>query len=290
MKRAESADKEFFRLLCYDLIEYLSPFENEDGLLEKLDKWNFVEWSDANKWVMDVNYPTNMLYSKILAIVGQLYEDEKLIIKSEVIKENIIKQAFNGTFFVDNAVRDKNNILILTQNHSEACQYYALFFEVAKANDERFKILIDTVLNVFGPERKANKIMPEIAYANAFIGNYLRMELLLRWGKYEKLLDEIKKYFYKMAEITGTLWEHDSGSGSLNHGFASFVGVAIIKALSGINEINIKANTITVDKSIWNAPEAYVEIGTKYGDIIVKFEGNTRKYDIPEEFKMELYY
>ena len=71
MKRAESADKEFFRLLCYDLIEYLSPFENEDGLLEKLDKWNFVEWSDANRWVMEVNDPTNMLYSTILANVGQ---------------------------------------------------------------------------------------------------------------------------------------------------------------------------------------------------------------------------
>ena len=45
------------------LLEYFTRFENKDGLLEKLDSWIFVEWSKANSFVLDVNYPTNMLYS-----------------------------------------------------------------------------------------------------------------------------------------------------------------------------------------------------------------------------------
>lgn len=47
----------------YGLIQYFATFENEYGLLEKLEKWVFVEWSRANDpdVVQDVNFPTNML-------------------------------------------------------------------------------------------------------------------------------------------------------------------------------------------------------------------------------------
>ena len=39
----------------------------------------------------------------------------------------------------------------------------------------------------------------------------------------EKLLENIRGYFLKMAELTGTLWENDSPTASCNHGFASHV-------------------------------------------------------------------
>ena len=37
------------------------------------------------------------------------------------------------------------------------------------------------------------------------------------------MIQNIKDYFLPMAEQTGTLWEHDKPTGSLNHGFASYV-------------------------------------------------------------------
>ena len=40
---------------------------------------------------------------------------------------------------------------------------------------------------------------------------------------YDKLYSEIKEYFVYMANITGTLWEHDSNRASMNHGFTSHV-------------------------------------------------------------------
>ena len=49
------------------LLNYLKGFENDTGLLEKLPSWVFVEWSAANSFVQDVNFPSNMLYARALA-------------------------------------------------------------------------------------------------------------------------------------------------------------------------------------------------------------------------------
>ncbi|MBQ3507669.1 MAG: hypothetical protein IJA91_03880, partial [Clostridia bacterium] len=66
-------------------------------------------------------------------------------------------------------------------------------------------------------------LYPEIWPANAFIGNYLRLDLLDRHGLKDELYDNIKGYFTYMADQTGTLWELVANQASCNHGFASHV-------------------------------------------------------------------
>ena len=231
LERDKNADVNFYKKTCYNLVSYLDIFLNEDGLLEKLPGWNFVEWSKANEWVNDVNYPTNMLYCKALKIIANLYADNSLLQRSLAMKQKIIELSFDGELFVDNAVRNAEGILVNTKNHSEACQYYAFFFDIIAIDDEKYNYLRNMIYNVFGPDREENAIMPEIEYANVLMGIYMRLELLLKWGEYEKLLSEIKKYFGGMAEHTGTLWEHNKPLGSLNHGFASYAGVIIKQCL-----------------------------------------------------------
>ena len=63
--------------------------------------------------------------------------------------------------------------------------------------------------------------------SNAIVGNYLRLELLLRYGYKTNVLQECRDFFSKMADLTGTLWEHSSLGASLNHGFASMAAVYI---------------------------------------------------------------
>ncbi|MFO7637311.1 MAG: hypothetical protein R6W96_08375 [Clostridia bacterium] len=176
LKRDARADIGMYKALCLSLLSYLEQFENSDGLLENLEKWNFVEWSDANKWVQNVNYPTNMLYARVLSLAGEWFGVPSMGEKAARIRREILRQSFDGTFFVDNALREKG-ILVPTGNRSEICQYYAFFFGVADEKEEVFQGLKKTLLEVFGPERKKNGILPEVAYANAFVGNYLRMEL-----------------------------------------------------------------------------------------------------------------
>ncbi len=209
-----------FKVKTEKLLSYFSAFENEDGLLEGLDGWQFVEWSKANELVNDVNYPTNMLYIGALRAVAVLYNKTDLYQKAEKIANTVLKQSFNGEFFCDNAVREDGS-LVLSGERTEVCQYYAFFFDIA--NSKTHPALLKTLIESFGPQRPKTGAYPEIYPANAFIGNYLRLDILMRYGEYEKALENITDYFYYMAKATGTLWEHTGATASCDHGFASYV-------------------------------------------------------------------
>ena len=202
------------------LLEYFRGFENEDGLLEDLDGWNFVEWSQANQLTKNVNYPTNMLYCAVLRSAATLYGDDALAQKADQILQTVRRQSFDGQFFVDNAIR-RDGKLIPSGERTEVCQYYAFFFGAAtpQTHPELLKILIED----FGPDRTASGKWPEIYPANAFIGNYLRLDMLLRLGYRDIVRQNIEGYFLYMAEKTGTLWENIGSTASCNHGFASYV-------------------------------------------------------------------
>ena len=212
----------------YALLEYFCHFENEYSLLEKLKSWIFVEWSKSNELTQDVNFPTNMLYARMLESVSRLYDDDKAAEKAKRIKDTINELSFTGTFYCDNAVRNDGGKLVLSQKYTESCQYYAFFCGTAtfESRPELWKIMRDD----FGPERIADwpnfredAKWKNIYPSNAFIGNYLRLELIFLDGDYDKLTKNIKGFFTKMAETTGTLWENETPSASCNHGFASHV-------------------------------------------------------------------
>lgn len=209
------------RTRVYELLEFLKTFENSDGLLSKLESWVFIEWSESNKLTQDISYPSNMLYCKFKRTIATLYGDTKLQDEAEQLAEVIRNNSFMGDFFCDNSVYNEAGEPILSGECTESCQYYAFFTEVA--TPELYPELWDTLVNDFGPERKETKKWQRIHFANAFIGNYLRLELLYNNGLYDKVTENIRGYFKKMADETGTLWENDTSHASCNHGFASHV-------------------------------------------------------------------
>jgi alpha-L-rhamnosidase len=226
---------EALRPRVFKLMEWFSHYRNADGLLEKLPSWVFVEWSKANDLVQDVNYPSSMLYAGALDAAGRLYGNEDFKRQAAAIRETIRKQSFDGEFFVDNAIRE-NGVLKVTRNRTEVCQYYAFFFGIA--TPETHPKLHETLIKGFGPGRQAAHGYPEIHPANAFIGNYLRFELLSRSGRTAQILSESKGYFQKMANLTGTLWEMDQTVASCNHGFASHVAHFLIRDVLGIYSVD----------------------------------------------------
>ena len=204
----------------YALADFFTRFENEYGLLEKLESWVFVEWSKANDFTQDVNFPSNMLYAAFLDTLGALYEDAALREKAAKLKETIRRIAFDGTFFIDNALR-QDGTLTLTKNHTETAQYYAFFTGVA--TKETHPALYRLLLTAFGPGRDPETQYSDVPVSNAFIGNYLRLEILYRDAAYEQLKNEIRAFFLPMALSTGTLWENMHSGASCCHGFASHV-------------------------------------------------------------------
>lgn len=217
----------------YGLLEYFKGFENEYGLLERLEGWIFVEWSKANELVQEVSFPTNMVYAALKSAVGTLYNDTALILEGSCLRETIREMSLTDSgYFCDNAVR-RGGKLCLTGERTEVCQYYAFFFKIADTKE--FGTLWNTLVNNFGFNKSVTDANGPIYPANAFIGNYLRMELLLLDGKKDKLYSDIKDYFTYMAELTGTLWEHKNAGASCNHGFASYV-IYWLKQLGAVTE------------------------------------------------------
>ena len=211
------------------LFAYLRTFLNADGLLEKLPSWVFIEWSKANAYVQDVSYPSNMLWAGALSAAGRLYGRADWLAEAERVRATIRAQSFDGEWFVDNAVRRADGTLEVTRNRTETCQYYAFFFGVA--TPEMHPDLHRRLLEEFGPDRRRLGLHPDIAHANAFIGNYLRFEMLSAAHRTEQIRSEIKGYFLGMARTTGTLWENDTPVASCCHGFASHVAVVIARDL-----------------------------------------------------------
>lgn len=229
-----TGDKAFIdlhRQKVYLVLDFFRNYENEYGFLENLDGWVFVEWSKANDFTSGVNFPSNMLYAGALATAGEMYGDGELLKKASSLRQKIREFAFDGELFTDNAERVDGK-LVLTDNTSETCQNYAAFFDVATPEDspEFFKLLDKR----FGADDKdfPRKVYP----SNMFIGFILRLVILFREGKYEKLLEESKRAFLPMVRLTGTVWEHFEDHSSCNHGFGSIVGALIVMAYRKLKE------------------------------------------------------
>jgi alpha-L-rhamnosidase len=225
------------------LFDYFAGFENSDGLLEKLESWVFVEWSAANQFVQDVNYPSNMLYAAALDAAGRMYGRAELSRQAAAIREVIRRQSYDGQFFVDHA-RRAGDRLEITQNRSEVCQYFAFYFDVAtpETHPELWGVLRDR----FGPDRKQTKAFWDVHVANSFIGNMLRLELLSKYGCQQQILDESTAYLLYMAQRTGTLWENDGAYASCNHGFASHIVHTLYRDVLGIASLDTVKRTIQV--------------------------------------------
>lgn len=223
------------------ILRYMRGLENEWELLEDVPGWIFVEWSRANDLVDGVNFPSNMLYSASLLAAGQVYGREDWKEKGRRIRRKVQELSYNGAWFCDHAVRE-NGRLARREDATEVCQYYAFFFRTA--SPEEYPELFSRLMEEFGPEREKRGKYPQIWPANAFIGNYLRMELLSREGRAEQLMAEAVEYFDYMAVRTGTLWENTGASASCNHGFASHILHCFYRDILGVREI--KDNTVTL--------------------------------------------
>lgn len=209
------------------VLAFFEKYENEYGLLENLPGWVFVEWSKANDFVGGVNFPSNMLYYGAIKRAAELLNEQALYEKADKLKREILSKSYTGKFFIDNALRDENGVLRITENVSETCQYYAAFFQlITKEEDSQFYAFIIEELGKFDENPKG--IFP----SNMFIGYILRLMILLREGEYTRLLEECKTQFLPMAEKTSTLWEHFNASASCNHGFGSIVGYLITEAIA----------------------------------------------------------
>ena len=235
---ARSQDRELieaFRPKILKLFQYYDQFRNSDGLLEKLPKWVFIEWSAANSYVQDVNYPANMMYAAALDAAGRMYKLPELQQRAAQVRAAVQKQSFDGEFYVDNAVR-KDGRLTVTRNRTETCQYFAFYFGLA--SPETQPALWKKLRSEFGPGREKTGKYREIGASNVIFGMMLRFELLSRYGLNQQILDESIASLLYMVERTGTLWEFVDPEASTNHGLASHAAYMLYRDVLGVASVD----------------------------------------------------
>lgn len=200
----------------YALVNFFDKYINDDGLLENLESWVFVDYSDSNTrpYLAGVNYPSNMLYAQMLDAVDYLYSDNALKARAEGVRKTVIHQSFNGEFFIENAIRVDGVLTPCADHITEAAQYYALCTDTY--TEKQYSERVKTGL---GPLNRED--YPNVSRSTGFVGIYLRLLWLDKIGESKRVVDEIKEYFLPMAKTTGTLWEYDSPQASCNHGFTS---------------------------------------------------------------------
>lgn len=247
----------------YKIVSYFKDFENEYGLLENLEGWVFIEWSICNdeEYTKGVNFPSNMLYAKMLETVYCLYGDDALYAHAQDIKRTIKGLSFDGEYFAENAIRVGDKLVRQDKHLSETCQYYALF--TGTCSDADFR---DRIINGFGP---LNPVKDGIGKSNVFIGYYLRLMNLCAHGEYNRVIEESEKLFGKMAETTGTFWENDSPTASCDHGFASVIAVYLLESVFGYK--GVKDGSVIID-NIKNGKSRNVTAEFNYGNGVTVVE------------------
>lgn len=221
LKRSNDTDLiEAYRGKVEGILEFHRKLENADGLLTNVPEGVFVEWSHANELVQDINFPSNMLYCAALNTAAGLYGYNEYSLRAEKTKASVIKYSYDGEFFHDLAMVSPEGIET-TGDITEVCQYYAFCFGIA--DRDGYPRLFELLVNEFSKKRRSENRYPEICFAELFIGIPLRIEMLLKYGEYERAYDEIMYYYLPQAEKTGTLWEGLYAGCSRNHGFSSIV-------------------------------------------------------------------
>ena len=198
------------------LVRYFRKFENERGLLEKLESWIFVEWSKANDFVKEINFPTNMLYAMTLRAAARLLREPKLAAQAAQIDATVRELSWRDGVFLDHAVRDHQGQIVVRNDVTEVCQYYAFFTGLASPRREKalWQRLVRGDYGTMFP-------------ANVFVGKIMRFQLLIENGEFEAARREVMKSYLPMARTTGTLWELFQKNVSCNHGFTSYVAVLV---------------------------------------------------------------
>jgi alpha-L-rhamnosidase len=255
------------------LFDYFKPFRNSTGLLEKLESWVFIEWSRANDFVQDVNYPSNMLYAGALDAGARLYRLPRLADEARRVRAAVGRQSFDGEFFVDNAVREGRRLKV-TRNRTEVCQYFAFFFGVATPRSR--PRLWQRLCRDFGPGRKATGRYSQVHAAAPFIGNVLRLELLSRWGRAQQVLDESVDYLSYMAERTGTLWEMADETASCNHGFAAHVCHALYRDVLGLYRVDPVSRSVQLRFSKLKLPWCRGAVPVPGGEVRLEWRRHGR--------------
>ncbi len=217
-------------------------FIGESGLLENLP-WLFIDWSMSNlgEYHQPISTAANALYAYVMVRLGRLYQKSEWISIGAHIRrilwETIADSSELGfaslTTFPDSLEMGSDGKLHGRGKISESGMATALWAGLFLPGTA--PLMDDTVIHRMGP---APDYAPDpmIGKSQLFIGLCIRLDMLSRFGAYDKMYEDMLAiYEPQLKEGPGTLWENQIiDTSSRCHGFTAHAGVHLMRDVLGI--------------------------------------------------------
>lgn len=221
--------------------EWLGSYLNDLNLIANLPGWNFVEHSEANAHIGDVNFPTNILLAASLRSFQKCFSAyPEAFTSPDSIASNPHNLFWNGIQYRDAAFRTETGYE-LDSFSSAIAQHFPYFFGFRSADpqDPHFQTLIQADYL-----HKLSTKQLDQAQMVLFPGLFIRWHLLVEWEEYDLFVQEIKTVLGPQAKLTGSIWETNFGSVrnshipeswdfgypwgySCSHGFGSYICILL---------------------------------------------------------------
>ncbi|MBE6558553.1 MAG: hypothetical protein E7661_06045 [Ruminococcaceae bacterium] len=217
-------------------------FIGQSGLLENLP-WLFIDWSLSNhgEYQQPISTPANALYAYMMVKLGRLYQKEEWISRGAHIRrtlwEAILAESEMGletlTTFPDSFEMGTDGKLHGRGKTSESGMATALWAGLFLPGQA--PLMDDFVINRMGPAPHFASD-PNIGKSQLFIGLCIRLDLLARFGAYDKMYEDMLAiYEPQLREGPGTLWENQIiDTSSRCHGFTAHAGVHLMRDVLGL--------------------------------------------------------
>ena len=258
-------DKEFaekFKERVFDFIEGSKVYLGESGLLTNMPHV-FIDWSKSNHYTQPISVSANSLYAYMLISLGELYDCNEFTELGMKIRDTL-REAVKNSKHLPDTLEYVDGKLRCGGNTTESNQYTSLWSELF--SKEEIKSLAFDVIHTMGPNPTYPN-NPYVSGAGLFIGLCIRLDLLAKWGEYDKMLKDMKAIFYpQIKEGPGTLWENSViDTSSRCHGFAAHVGVHLTRDILGLGIPNEEDKTIIINPNPCGLRWAKGTVKTKGG-------------------------
>lgn len=264
------------------LMSFFARFANEDGLLESIPGWPFIDSADIER--IGITTALNCLYyqalrvaSVVAAVVGNEEDSEAYNDTACRLKLLINKYMFVPTrgLYADRIVDGK-----LVDEFSRQANIFAALFDVA---DQYQKL---TIIR----QTTNDNELPEII--TPYFTSYL-LELLYSADKHHDALNLMRKKWGELVKQgETTLGEYFGVDGSRCHGWSSGPARDLIAEIVGIKPV-LGAYRFSVTPHTGGLKWARGSVRTKTGNLTVGWAATPRAFiidvEVPEGLKVDVY-
>ena len=235
-----SGDLDFVREILPSirfLMKSFMTWQNGEGLLENVDGWDFIDWTDMR--TDGISIALNAIWAKTLDEAAQLENSigenakAKYYYKmAKKVRRSINQFCNNEVFYPDVLSPTTNGNYINSQEVSEATQYFVLWADIP--SPERKKIMWNVLSNSFQPTPGNDDPIMGLPRGGLY-SFFERLQVASGQDDHSALIRDIKTMFQPMAESSpGTLWEHPQRQWSLCQGLSSGVASILTEEILGI--------------------------------------------------------